>query len=142
MYNSAAIDPATGSWVTLTFDSERFDTDTMHEGVTNPSRLTVPTNGGGIYSIGACVSFDTGDSANADNLLGVRVLLNGTAAIVQDLRNEYRAEANDLCISVSTLFQAVATNYLEVQVYIDRDINVLASLNYSPEFWAIWQRRA
>ena len=46
---------STGNWVAVTFDTERFDTDTIHSTSTNTSRLTINT--GGKYLIGGAVTF-------------------------------------------------------------------------------------
>jgi len=146
VYNDAALDPNVGSWgtgtATLTFNSERFDTDAMHSTSTNTSRLVVPAGGDGIYQIGACIEFATGDDVNDNSVVGVRIVLNGATVIAQQLHNYYRAETRDICLTISALYSLVATDYVQCQVFTDRDININASANYSPEFWAIWQRRA
>jgi len=134
VYNDANIDPATNDWVTLTFNQERHDTDAVHESVTNPSRLTIPANGGGIYLIGGNVSFDA-SSAPSHDAFRLRILLNGGTTIAQS--NESGAIRD-----ISTSYSLAATDYIELQVYITQDVEVLASGNYSPVFWCIWQRRA
>ena len=139
VYNSAAIDPATSSWVTLTFDSERYDTNGVHEGVTNPSRLTIPTNGGGIYHIAGNVEFDTNNAAAGQDVLGLRILLGGATVIAQRKYNERHGDS-DASIPISCDYALAATNYLELQVYTDVDVDILASANFSPEFWLHWVR--
>jgi len=135
VYNSGNIDPAVGSWVTLTFDSERIDTDTVHNPAVNPSRLTVPTGGAGLYLIGGNVAFEVGTGDK-----GIRILLGGATVIAQSFGNATSDDGDVL--SVTTLYSLAATNYVELQVFVEADLNILASANYSPEFWAIWQRRA
>lgn len=135
VYNDAAIDPAPGGWVTLTFNTERFDTDAMHSTSTNTGRLTVPTGGDGLYLIGGNVAIQTGAGDK-----GVRILLNGTTAIAQNYG--VSTADNPECLPVATLYSLAATDYVELQVYVEVDLNVLAEANYSPEFYAIWQRRA
>jgi hypothetical protein len=138
VYNDAAIDPATSTWVTLTFNQERFDTDTVHSTASNTSRLTIPANGNGLYLIGGNVSFDNGGGAG-ESQMGIRILLNGATVIAQ----YYAGDDNDVDTdrSITTLYSLSATDYVELQVYTTGNVNVLASGNYSPEFWAIWQRR-
>jgi hypothetical protein len=51
VYNNAAQTIASGSYTTLTFDSEYFDTDAIHSTVTNTGRLTVPAGLGGKYIV-------------------------------------------------------------------------------------------
>jgi hypothetical protein len=142
VYNDANIDPTPATWVTLTFNSERFDTDAMHSVLANTSRLTVPTGGGGLYIIGANVRFATGIDANADSPCGVRLLLNGATVIGETFVVSYRATTYDLHLQVDALYALVATDYVEVQAFTEQNIDVVAAAAYSPEFWAIWQRRA
>lgn len=138
-YNSGAFDPATSSWVSITLDSERFDTDAMHSTSTNTSRITIPTGGDGLYLIGGNIQLDTsGLGGEAD--YGLRILLNG-ATVIAEMQNEENNNI-DVAMSISTLYSLSATDYIELQVYTEEDINVLASSNFSPEFWAVWQRRA
>ena len=44
-FNSGALTIATGVNTALTFDSERYDTDAIHDLVVNPGRLTCKTAG-------------------------------------------------------------------------------------------------
>jgi hypothetical protein len=139
VYNDVAIDPATSSWVTLTFNSERFDTDTMHSTSTNTGRLTVPTDGDGLYLITGHVEF----ASSVNNpTLHVRILLNGATEIARQTHRLDSATGVDTTLTVSTLYSLSATDYVTLQVYTTEDVNVQASGNYSPEFSAIWQRRA
>lgn len=134
VYNDAAIDPAVANWVTLTFNSERFDTDGMHSTVTNTGRLTVPTNGDGLYMIGGNIKIGVGSGDK-----GLRILLNGATAIAESYGNK-TSDSGD-SIAITTLYSLAATDYVELQVYVESDLNVTVSANVSPEFWAIWQRR-
>lgn len=45
VYNSAAQTVSAATEFTATFDSETYDTSSIHEGVTNPTRLTLPLAG-------------------------------------------------------------------------------------------------
>ncbi|MFO7740831.1 MAG: hypothetical protein R6X31_00810 [Anaerolineae bacterium] len=139
VYNSANIDPAVSTWETLTFDSERFDTDTMHSTVSNTGRITVPANGDGLYLLGACVEFPNSTPIEE---CGLRFQLNGATVIERVYLDQDSTTANNISLNLSTLYSLSATDYVVVQVYVGADENVLASSNYSPEFWAIWQRRA
>ena len=67
IYHSTTQILTTGVSTALTFDSEELDTDGFHEGVTNPTRITIPTGLGGKYSFGCKVTM-------AASSLGVRVL--------------------------------------------------------------------
>ena len=138
VYNTIDIDPATGAWVTLTFDSEEFDTDAMHAAAPNPSRLTAPNNGGGLYLIGGHVEFDLTALADPRCEIGIRILINGAGVIAQT-QLVTRADINAV-LSISTLYQILATNWVELQIWTSEDVDIKASLNYSPFFWATWQR--
>lgn len=140
VYNSGNIDPATGSWVALTFDSERYDTDACHSTASNTSRLTCPANGDGLYHIGGNVELDTsGGAGQAD--IGLRIYLNGATVIAQVLQY-LNASSVDLSLQVHCDYALAATDYVELQVYTSANVDVLAMGNYSPEFWAHWFRRA
>ena len=140
VYNSGNYDPTAATWESVTFDSERWDTDTLHDTSTNTDRLTVPADCDGIYEIGACMQFDTGDSANAASVVGIRFLLNGATVIAEDLRNHYRAGAFDVVVSLTTQYDLDATDYVVAQVYTSRDVDVIAAANFSPEFWMTYLR--
>lgn len=141
VYNDADFDPTPSTWTTVTFNTERYDTDAMHSTVSNTSRLTIPGGCPGYYNIGACIEFATGIGANASSDVGVRILLNGATVIAQDMRVSYRAGTYNLAICITTEYALVATDWIEVQVYTSQDVNVTAASNYSPEFWAIWERK-
>ena len=143
VYNDANIDPATSSWVTLTFNSERFDTNALHDTSTNTSRITIPANGGGLYTIGASIAFGTSGITSGEAIFGLRLLLNGSTVIGQNqfVTGTTSAAGVNFSRVVSTLYALSATNYVEAQVYTNWNVDVIASGNHSPEFWAIWQRR-
>jgi hypothetical protein len=139
VYSNAAIDPAVGSWHTVNFTHERFDTDGLWA-IGSPSRLVIPAGGAGLYIVGGNVEFDTGAGAG-EITVGARILLDGTTVIAQYLAmDDNDGPATDR--NISALYSLAAGNFLELQVYTSGDINVLSVGNFSPEFWAIWQRRA
>ena len=63
----------------LTFDTERFDTDTIHDMAGNPTRLTCKT--AGKYRISACVVF----AAFSTGYVTLRLILNSGAEIAKDV---------------------------------------------------------
>ena len=137
VYSNVAFDPTPTAWDSIDFTTERFDTDGMWA-LGSPSRLTVPAGGDGLYLIGG--NFELGNVGGAGiHHAGIRILLDGATVMAQATDDLYRSENNAL--SVSCLYSLVAGNFVELQVYTTNDVNVLASSNYSPEFWAIWQRR-
>lgn len=135
--NSANIShTSSGSYQALTFNSERVDVGGMHDTVTNTGRITVPSGGGGLYLIGGCIEF----AANATGLRGAQIRLNGTTVIaVQEAPSVGAGSAHP--IMVTTAYQLAAGDYVELmgKQSSGGSLNMLATGNYSPEFWAIWQ---
>lgn len=78
VYNDASQDVADSTLVTLAFNSERWDTDTIHNNITNNSRLTCKT--AGKYMIVGNIIFET---SNAAGIRILRIYLNGTTCIAE-----------------------------------------------------------
>ena len=142
VYSNVAFDPTPTAWDSIDFTTERFDTDGMWA-IGTPSRLTVPAEGDGLYLIGANIALDLAGEVDGRVMIGLRLLLNNATVIAQhrviEMQNVGGTAAGE--IAVSTVYAITATDYVEAQVYTNYDVDVLASGNYSPEFWAIWQRR-
>jgi hypothetical protein len=143
VYNDANIAVSAATWESLTFNSERFDTDVMHSPTTNEERITIPSGGGGLYHIGGCVSFDISGLADGRCDLGLRILLNGATVIGQHrvIVMQNVGGVSDGTITLNTVYSLSATDYIELQAYTNNAIDAEVVANYSPEFWAIWQRR-
>jgi hypothetical protein len=129
VYNGAAQSITTATPTALAFNSERFDTDTIHDVVTNNSRLTCKT--AGIYSIFGSVRFAT-------NAIGRRELfikLNGTTIIATQIIQAV-TDVNITGLNISTLYSLSVNNYVElfVQQTSGGDLNVDTISAYSPEF--------
>lgn len=139
IYDTSNSDPATSSWVTQRFDSERTDADGMHQGASN--RLVIPTGGGGLYLVGGCVEFDTSGKSAGSSIQGLRVILNASEVIVMELIKNIHASF-DAALSIQTLYEFAEGDVLALQAYVSIDVDILATGNYSREFWAIWQRRS
>ena len=140
VYNDADIDPATSSWVALTFNSETFDTNSMHSTSSNTGRLTAPTAGGGIYILGGNVRFDTSGAASGEPVFGLAIRVNGATYIAQSFTALPRRSV-DIDLAISTCYQFSATHYAELLVYTTVDVDILAITDTSPVFWATWVRR-
>jgi len=137
IYNDANIDPAEDGWVSLTFNAERADTSAMHSLVANTGRITIAE--AGYYMVYGNVLFDA--SATASNLYyGLRILKNGAQVVAQNARTAYRTSSFDASIAISALLLFDAAHYIELQVYVSQDINVLYSADFSPEFSALFLR--
>ena len=132
VFNSAAISAANGAFTVLTFDSERFDTDNIHDLASNTSRLTVKT--AGKYRIYGNVEFASA-AGGAFRLVGI--LLNGATSIAEGGSNGATIVAGpNVRSTVCTTYDLALNDYVELRVFQDSGgaLNVNASGNYSPEF--------
>lgn len=119
----------------LAFDSERYDTDSMHSTVTNNSRITFNT--AGLYLVTVNVEF----AAGTYDYASVAVRMNGTTFLgVSDASQS--AGLFGAGRTVATVYKFAATDYVEARVFQDngaaaaRNVNVAG--NYTPEFSATW----
>jgi len=123
---------STGNWLAITFNSERWDTTGMHEGVTNPSRITFAL--GGWYLVGGNIVF----AANDTGIRGCAVRLGGSTYIGMKTQTNSGASTT-VHITISILYYFAATNYVELMGFQDSggNLNINTYGNYSLEFWAI-----
>ena len=130
VYNSANISLTTGVDTALTFNSERYDTDTMHSTAVNTSRITFTT--AGTYDIKGHVSF----AANATGQRTLLVRVDG-ATIIAVQKTDATA-AGSVEVSVATEYAFTAGQYVELVASQNSGgaLNVTAGGNYSPEFSA------
>jgi hypothetical protein len=129
VYNTANISCATGTGVTLTFDSERYDTDTIHSTSSNTSRLTATT--AGKYHITGQVMF----ANNTTGARGLVIKLNNTTELAH-VRMPTVGGTDVSIVNISTTYDLAATDYVELLAYQTSggNLNVVASGNFSPEF--------
>ncbi len=130
VYNSVAQAIPTGTPTAVTFDTERYDTDTIHEGVTNPSRLTCRT--AGKYLIGIALQLD---NLIANKHFCVILKLNGTTEICA--RTRYNVGAEPPYLGMNAVYDLAVTDYVETIVDHDNgnDRNILSVAAKTPEFW-------
>jgi hypothetical protein len=128
VYNDANISIGNASNEALTFNTERWDTDTIHDTSTNPGRLTATT--AGIYHIYGHIVW--GASAVGDRKIDIRV--NGSTYIAS-IRYDPSDGPNNW-MSISTDYSLAATDYVELIVYQASGgaLDIVATANYSPEF--------
>lgn len=128
VYNSADISVATGG-AYLTFDSERFDTNTMHSTSSNTGRITFTT--AGKYVIGGSIEFAS--SAVGNRAIAIR--LNGSTTIARHSTVNIGAVQQ---LSIASEYDFAANDYIELFAFQDSGVavNVNATSNLSPEFWA------
>lgn len=122
----------------LAFNSERFDqasnaSDTMHDTVTNNTRLTCRY--AGVYMIGATISW-AASAAGTARLLFFR--LNGATDIggrsfVPPLNSGGNGQSG------VTVYSLAVNDYVEAMAFQDSggNLNVVSSGNWTPEFWMV-----
>ncbi len=124
---------ATGTPQTITnntvtavlFDTEDYDTDAYHEGVTNPSRLTIPATG--YYLVTSSVGFASSNIATRQ----WRIVLNNTTVLY--LKNLTQTAVGGNYDTINGTFHATAGDYIEIQVYQNCGSNLdLVVADYSP----------
>ena len=111
VYRSAAMNYASGE-TTLSWDAESYDALGMHDNVTNPTRMTVPTGYSGKWTITAQTSMsDSGGSRR-----GIWIRKNGVT-IAQTLIPTHSSGSVQQVVAPSV--PAVAGDYFEVVNYQD-----------------------
>jgi len=130
VYNSGDIElVATATWQALTFNSERFDTGSIHSTSSNTDRLTCVTPG--VYLITGHAQF----AANATGARALGILINGGAAIAYQRGDNAGASVTTL-VSITTIYQLSAGDYVQLSAWqaSGGSLNVVAAWNHSPEF--------
>ncbi|MDQ3155989.1 MAG: hypothetical protein M3Q98_04600 [Actinomycetota bacterium] len=133
VYNSASISHVTsGTSQALTFNSERYDTDTMHSTSVNTGRITFTT--AGTYSLFANVEF----ASNATGYRALEIRLGGATIIASQV-----AQTNATQVTIMTIYTEyafTAGQYVEIMVNQTSGaaLNINAGANYSPEAGARW----
>lgn len=130
VYHNAAQSMANNAVANVAFNSERYDNDTIHDNVTNNSRLTCQT--AGIYDIRAQVEF-------AHNVTGIRVLyitLNAITIVAELTLYAINAATVPTAMQVGCQYALSVGDYVIVQVFQNSGValNIQASNNYSPDF--------
>lgn len=136
VYNAGAQTIADAGFLPITFDSERYDTDSMHSTSVNTARITFNT--AGLYLITGHVLFVGADFAS----VFVDIFLNGTTRIASGTVGTMTDASNNSCsVSIATVYKMAATNYVELRAYQNNTANTARTLiaaNGSPEFSATW----
>ena len=124
--------PTGGGGQAIVFDTEVFDTDTMHSTVSQTSRLTINTTG--TYLITCEFQFASGGTGTRQGF----ILLNSATVISEEIVPP-DGTANDW-LGTQTLWELTATNYVECFAFQDSGLakNVRASgQGTEPKFFAI-----
>lgn len=128
VYNSGNITLTTGLGANLTFNGERWDSDTYHDTASDADRLVVPI--GGVYRITGNVAF----SANATGYRQITFLLNDVTVIAAKRLAAVPGVATIL--DLTTEYQMAAGDYVVLRALQSSggNLDVQAAGNYSPEF--------
>lgn len=121
---------------TLAFNSERYDTDTMHDTVTNNSRITIRTAGLYVVTLGIELA-----SATDYTRMMAALYVNATTYIaITEVGTTTQSDVHRL--AVSTTYKFAANDYIEAQAqHVNAAVaarNATAGANYAPEFSATW----
>lgn len=92
----------------LTFDTEEFDTDTMHDDVTNNSRITIVTDGLYLFT------FTGFWAANSTGRRNVGLYLGGSSLMAFDERTPNASPATTTMLIVAPI-ACTAGNYFEIK---------------------------
>lgn len=123
VYNDAAISVTDINPQALTFNSERYDTDTIHDTGSNTSRLTCKT--AGKYLIVGNIQWANITSGSRE----VDIRLNGTTYIAAcSMLGIYQV--------VTTIYNLAENDYVELMAAqgSGNPLNVNSAANFSPEF--------
>ena len=113
------------TFASIAFNTENFDTDTMHDNSTNNSRITIKT--AGKYSIGGQINI-------AANLaLGVRLLLNGGSVIGRIFQGNSGVTEG---ANIDTIYDFAVNDYIELQGAVGSG-TASTSTDQQTNFWAV-----
>lgn len=115
----------------LAFNSERYDTSTMHDPAAN-TKITIPT--AGLYLVTAGVEF----ASNATGYRQIELLVGGATFIGIDNRTAVNGDTTKL--NIATVYKFTAGQYIEVRALQNSGgaLNVTNFGQSSPEFSATW----
>lgn len=134
VYNSSQQVVTTGARAILPFDSERWDTSTLHDPVTNNSRLTASVTGK--YNIFGHVQVST--FAAGSPSLDVGIILNGSTVIAhtQNLAYVSGTASSNSAMSIDTTYLLSVNDYVELFLKNGSAASLIVSTvpNNSPEF--------
>jgi hypothetical protein len=110
VYASANVSIANNTVTPVPFDSERYDTDTIHDNVTNNTRLTCKTVG--VYLIGGVVWF----AANATGYRDVQIAVNGTTIVGRSVVPVSNGTDPTVVTLSGVPWQLAVNDYVELRV--------------------------
>lgn len=133
VYNNAHISVPNATATTLTFNSERWDTELIHDPITDAGRLTCKT--AGLYEIKAQVEF----AVSATGIRILRLQLN-TATTIAEVRVASSGGTYPTTLVIPTDYRLAVNDHVTASVYHEAGgpLNVNYTGNLSPEFSMRW----
>ncbi|MBA7572006.1 hypothetical protein ES708_13780 [subsurface metagenome] len=130
LYHSVAWPIPNTTFTTLTFNTEDYDTDAMHDPLTNPARITFKTPG--IYLI----TFHAQFAANDTGYRVVLLLSSNPATIARFELNGVTGTYTPM--NLTTIWQATLNEYITIMVYQNsgNTLDIRKEAKYSPYFMA------
>lgn len=130
VYRTSARTIGDTTWIKVGFENERFDTEDIHDNVTNNERLICKT--AGRYLIFG----HAGLSANSTGLRKIRIYLNNTTGLAEQ---SVVGSSITTVMSIATVYELAVDDYVELEVYQNSTSTLSLSIgpNYSPEFGMI-----
>jgi len=111
LYKSATQSITTGTWTAVTFSSEIYDTDNLHDTSTNTSRITIPAGLTGKYLFTGSVVF----AASATGVRGISLYKDGSP--YKEILMDSASSSYSTIQSWSAISSLVAGSYYETFVY-------------------------
>lgn len=130
LYHGTTQNVANGADTVMTFNSERFDTDAMHD-AGSPTRITFNT--AGLYVVGGWVSY----ASDTDfQFYRTQIRLNGATLIGEQTASHTYAGSIGADSLLTLIWKFAAADYIELlTTQVNASAGTLAS---APEFWATW----
>lgn len=107
-YRSAALGAFNADWTAVPFDTDVFDNASMHDTVTNPTRLIAPVTG--LYLVTGQIMWE----ANATGVRWVRITKNGA---IQNHVSQSAASSQQTVQNITALLSLTAGQYVEIEGY-------------------------
>jgi len=111
VYHDADQSCGNNAEITLAFNSERYDTDTIHDNTTNNSRLTCKT--AGKYLITGGVVWEP----EATGIRRLNIKLGGITVIASVLDSPVSVAGWPYSHQITTIYEMAVGNYVELLVY-------------------------
>lgn len=129
---------ANAAFVALLFQSEEEDSHGMHDNVTNPSRLTVPTGWAGVWACSASAMFAT--NGTGGRLITLRKNGAGLVGVCSGAQAGTTVQSG--CTSPTRLLRLAVGDYIEAMVFQSSGaaLNTVPSTEQAPNLNMWWVR--